>query len=83
MQLVVAFLVAVAATTLQPLAASALPSAPAGAEQAEVEFVRGCCARTLYPRLCCAGLAPHAASVHYSHARLDAGQLRRRARRSG
>jgi pectinesterase inhibitor-like protein len=32
--------------------------------------VRGCCARTLYPRLCYAGLAPYAASVHSSHARL-------------
>lgn len=74
MQLVVAFLVAVAATTWQP-AASALPSSPAvlggaGADKAEVEFVRGCCARTLYPRLCFTGLAPHAGSVHYSHARL-------------
>jgi pectinesterase inhibitor-like protein len=76
------FLLAVAATWQQP-AASALPPAPApgpvpgglgdaaGAEQAAaVEFVRGCCARTLYPRLCCAALAPYAASVHSSHARL-------------
>jgi pectinesterase inhibitor-like protein len=41
-------------------------STDARAEQAEVEFVRGCCARTLYPCLCRAGLAPHAASVHSS-----------------
>jgi pectinesterase inhibitor-like protein len=75
MPLVVAFLLA-AAATWQP-APSALAPAPAPAchggaraEQAEVEFVRGCCARTLYPRLCHAGLAPHAASVHSSHARL-------------
>ncbi|TKV95351.1 hypothetical protein SEVIR_9G358100v4 [Setaria viridis] len=70
-----------AASALPPApapAASALPPAPApaglgdaaGAEQAEVEFVRGCCARTLYPRLCCAALSPYAASVHSSHARL-------------
>ncbi|PAN48942.1 hypothetical protein PAHAL_9G414000 [Panicum hallii] len=75
MPLVVAFLLA-AAAAWQP-AASALPPAPAPArhgdaraEQLDVEFVRGCCARTLYPRLCRAGLTPHAASVHSSHARL-------------
>ncbi|RLN42987.1 21 kDa protein-like [Panicum miliaceum] len=79
MLLVVAFLLA-AAATWQP-AASALPPAPApepaghggagaAAEKAGVAFVRSCCARTLYPRLCRAGLVPHAASVHSSHARL-------------
>ncbi|OEL23821.1 hypothetical protein BAE44_0015161 [Dichanthelium oligosanthes] len=76
MPLVLAFLLAVAATW-QPAVSAALPPAlapvglgDAGAEAAEAEFVRGCCARTLYPRLCCAGLAPYAASVHSSHARL-------------
>ncbi|CAN6312192.1 unnamed protein product [Urochloa humidicola] len=77
MPLVLAFLLAVAAAW-QP-AACALPPSPepavAGlgdgrAGQAEVEFVRGCCARTLYPRLCRAGLVPYAAAVHSSHARL-------------
>lgn len=34
------------------------------------EFVRGCCARTLYPRLCTAALSPYAAAVGSSHARL-------------
>ncbi|CAN6300403.1 unnamed protein product [Urochloa humidicola] len=77
MPLVLAFLLAVTAAW-QP-AASALqpPPEPAvagpgdgGPSKAEVEFVRSCCARTLYPRLCRAGLAPYAAAVHSSHARL-------------
>ncbi|KAJ1296567.1 hypothetical protein BS78_01G311200 [Paspalum vaginatum] len=59
------FLLAVAAAR-HAAAASALPHGG----HAEREFVRGCCARTLYPRLCGAGLAPYAASVHSSRARL-------------
>ena len=42
----------------------------AQAEAEAAEFVRASCGRTLYPRLCYAGLAPYAASVRSSHARL-------------
>lgn len=77
MPLLLAFLLAVAAAARHPAASASPPvpempvarggRAPANAEE---EFVRGSCARTLYPRLCCAALAPYAASVHSSHARL-------------
>ena len=70
MLLVVAFLLAAAATWQPALSAPAPAPACHGGARAEVEFVRVCCARTLYPRLCRAGLAPHAASVHSSPARL-------------
>ncbi|GJM87547.1 hypothetical protein PR202_ga03512 [Eleusine coracana subsp. coracana] len=50
---------------------SSYPSAsPASKPGQEQEFVRGCCARTLYPRLSVAGLEPYAAAARSSHARL-------------
>ncbi|CAN6289018.1 unnamed protein product [Urochloa humidicola] len=79
MPLVLAFLLFAVAAGWQPAVSALPPAAPAsavagpgdgGAGAAEVEFVRGCCARTLYPRLCRAGLTPYAASIHSSHARL-------------
>ncbi|XP_052147366.1 pectinesterase inhibitor 9-like [Oryza glaberrima] len=61
------------APAVSPVAAPAgeLGGGGAGARRdQDREFVRGCCARTLYPRLCTAALSPYAAAVGYSHARL-------------
>ncbi|CAL4915132.1 unnamed protein product [Urochloa decumbens] len=69
MPLVLTFLLLAVAAAWQP-AAAVVGAGNGGAGQAGMEFVRGCCAHTLYPRLCRAGLAPYAAAVHSSYARL-------------
>uniref|UniRef100_A0A0E0KG91 Pectinesterase inhibitor domain-containing protein n=1 Tax=Oryza punctata TaxID=4537 RepID=A0A0E0KG91_ORYPU len=60
---------ATASPAVSPVPAGELSSG-AGARREDKEFVRGCCARTLYPRLCTAALSPYAAAVSSSHARL-------------
>uniref|UniRef100_A0A0D9XIG1 Pectinesterase inhibitor domain-containing protein n=1 Tax=Leersia perrieri TaxID=77586 RepID=A0A0D9XIG1_9ORYZ len=68
MFLALAFILLAVPATCQPATSTPAPAPAAGRD--DEAFVRGCCARTLYPRVCTASLAPYAAAVNSSNARL-------------